>query len=60
MVWPDNARYEGVWQYNAATGKGKFVHVDGDVYDGDWLNNKANGQGIYSNVKGARYEGGGK
>ena len=34
MVWPDNARYEGEWQFNHANGVGKFFHIDGDVYDG--------------------------
>ena len=57
MVWPDQARYEGMWQYNQACGRGKFFHTDGDIYDGEWLNNKANGHGVYTNVKGARYEG---
>ena len=34
QVWPDGAKYEGMWEDGKATGKGKFVHVDGDVYDG--------------------------
>jgi hypothetical protein len=41
MEWPDGAKYVGSWDYNAASGRGRFNHVDGDVYDGMWQNNKA-------------------
>jgi hypothetical protein len=34
--------YEGYWKNNKAHGKGKFIHIDGDIYDGDWVNDKAN------------------
>jgi hypothetical protein len=33
-VWPDGAKYEGMWRFNVASGRGKFHHIDGDVYDG--------------------------
>jgi hypothetical protein len=42
-MWPDGARYEGYWENNKACGKGKFLHVHGDMYDGDWLDDKAHG-----------------
>jgi hypothetical protein len=32
MVWLDGARYEGNWEFNLASGQGKFFHVDGDIY----------------------------
>ena len=28
----------GEWRENRAHGKGRFVHVDGDIYDGFWAN----------------------
>lgn len=40
-----------------AHGKGKFIHLDGDVYEGDWRNDRANGHGVYQHQNGARYEG---
>jgi hypothetical protein len=49
--------YEGEWQEDKSSGKGKLVHADGDIYEGDWKNGKANGQGVYLHVNGARYEG---
>lgn len=41
-----------------ANGKGRLIHVDGDVYEGDWLNDKAHGQGVYMHLNGAKYTGG--
>jgi hypothetical protein len=41
MVWPDGAKYEGMWNLSQAHGRGKFYHANKDVYDGDWKNNKA-------------------
>ena len=38
-----------------ANGKGKFIHVDGDVYEGNWSNDKASGFGIYYHNNGAKY-----
>ncbi len=45
-----------------ANGKGRLIHVDGDVYEGDWVDNKAEGKGLFINFsekygEGARYEG---
>ena len=55
MVWPDGAQYLGMWNFGKAQGKGKFVHVEGDVYEGDWYHDKANGFGTYHHVNGAIY-----
>ena len=57
QVWPDGAKYEGLWLENKASGNGRFEHINGDVYDGDWLDDKANGYGIYKHANGALYEG---
>ena len=32
QIWPDGAKYEGSWENGKANGKGKFIHVDGDIY----------------------------
>lgn len=42
---------------NKAHGKGKFIHVDGDLYEGEWIDDKANGYGVYIHANGTRYEG---
>ena len=34
MTWADGAQYIGQWALNKAHGKGKFIHVEGDIYDG--------------------------
>ena len=47
MTWPDGAHYVGEWKLNKASGKGQFIHVEGDIYDGEWENDKANGYGVY-------------
>ncbi len=47
----------GEWRMNKAHGKGKFIHVDGDLYEGEWIDDKANGYGVYIHANGTRYEG---
>lgn len=46
-VWPDKSYYEGEWIEDKAWGKGKLVHIDGDIYEGDWVDDTANGYGEY-------------
>jgi hypothetical protein len=53
--WKDGAKYEGLWKFNKACGKGKFWHVDGDIFEGDWVDDKANGFGVYVLQKGRKY-----
>jgi hypothetical protein len=55
MTWSDGAQYIGEWSLSKAHGKGRFIHVEGDVYDGDWAYDKANGFGTYHHVNGAIY-----
>jgi hypothetical protein len=57
QVWPDGAKYDGLWSNNKANGKGTFWHVHGDKYSGEWLDDKAHGVGTYTHANGARYEG---
>merc|ERR1712157_80860 len=32
QTWNDGAKYSGEWRENRAHGKGRFIHVDGDIY----------------------------
>jgi hypothetical protein len=58
QLWPDGAKYEGMWVNGKATGEGKFTHVNGDTYKGEWCDDKAHGYGVYIHQRtGARYEG---
>lgn len=47
----------GYWKGNLAHGKGRFLHVDGDIYEGEWERDRANGYGVYTHTSGAQYEG---
>ncbi|OMJ75614.1 hypothetical protein SteCoe_25204 [Stentor coeruleus] len=55
--WNDGSKYNGMWKYDKASGKGRLIHADGDVYEGDWYDDKAHGFGVYLHTDGARYEG---
>ena len=45
------------WRNDAANGKGRLIHGDGDIYEGLWLNDKAHGEGKYIHTDGAIYIG---
>ena len=47
----------GYWKDNKASGKGEFLHANGEVYEGEWSNDKANGYGTIIHVNGTKYEG---
>jgi hypothetical protein len=32
QIWPDGSMYDGWWIDNKAEGRGRLIHVDGDVY----------------------------
>ena len=32
QLWPDGARYEGMWKENKCSGKGRMTHANGDIY----------------------------
>lgn len=58
QVWPDGAKYEGMWVKGKASGKGKMTHNDGDTYYGEWKDDNAHGYGVYIHFKtGSKYEG---
>ncbi|OMJ76287.1 hypothetical protein SteCoe_24383 [Stentor coeruleus] len=57
QVWNDGSKYDGMWKYDKAYGKGRLIHADGDVYEGDWYDDKAHGYGVYLHTDGAKYEG---
>ena len=46
-----------MWKDDKFSGKGKLIHMDGDIYEGDWENDKANGSGTYTHLNGAKYVG---
>lgn len=62
MVWPNGAKYEGLWNRNRINGKGVYIwpgmrnteervkNVDGDRFEGEWSNNCRRGKGyLYTN-----------
>ena len=55
--FPNGAKYEGYFQDDQASLKGKLTHPNNDTYEGGWKNGKADGYGVYSHNDGARYEG---
>ena len=57
IVWSDGARFEGHFEMGRAHGKGRFIHVQGEIYEGDWLYDQASGYGMYHHSNGASYEG---
>ena len=57
QIWPDGARYIGMWKENKAHGQGQFIHVDGDKYDGNWFEDQAHGYGNYYHADGSSYKG---
>lgn len=36
VVWENGTRYDGFFLRGKANGRGRIVHVDGDVYEGEW------------------------
>lgn len=57
QIWPDGAKYRGMWVNNKAEGKGTFSHADGDEYEGEFRHDKSNGYGVYKCADGTVYEG---
>lgn len=49
--------YEGAWEKDQMTGKGKYLFNSGSTYEGDWKNAKYNGKGTYKWADGSAYEG---
>ena len=55
MVWPDQARYEGQWQYGQRSGTGKlYIKVEDRFYEGQFRNGKKNGDGKILDSDGVR------
>lgn len=40
-----------------ANGRGRLIHIDGDIYEGEWVDDKADGKGVYIHKDGASYSG---
>ena len=50
-------RYEGEFNKNKYSGKGKYFYHNGDRFEGQWLNDKKHGQGIYIYLNGDKITG---
>jgi hypothetical protein len=37
MKWQDGAVFEGNFDFGRAHGKGKFLHLKGEIYEGSWI-----------------------
>ena len=57
LLWRVIIFYYSYWRNDAANGKGRLIHGDGDIYEGLWLNDKAHGEGKYIHTDGAIYIG---
>jgi len=53
----DISRYEGQWDHNKKSGKGKCIFLDGSYYIGEYHNNCINGKGTFTWSNGATYNG---
>ena len=43
--------YEGEYENDIKSGKGKYTYGNGDIYDGEWKNGKKHGVGTYKYKK---------
>jgi hypothetical protein len=58
QVYPDGARYEGMFQDGLFHGRGKMTQANGDVYMGQWQHDKATGWGAFFDAaQGVKYTG---
>jgi hypothetical protein len=49
--------YEGYWNNDEKSGRGRFIWSDGENYDGEYCKSKRHGYGIYTYLSGNKYEG---
>ena len=42
-LWPDGAKYDGMWDDGKKAGLGRCILANGDMYEGDWLQDRATG-----------------
>ena len=58
LLYPDGAKYEGMFRNGQFHGRGKMVQASGDIYIGEWGNDKATGHGTFFDAsQGVRYTG---
>ncbi len=46
MIYEDGSTYEGYWQNNAFSGKGRYIDIFGGYYTGNWKNGLKDGHGV--------------
>ena len=56
-VWPDGQLYEGFWEHNKASYRGRFITPRGGVYVGEVRDNMRHGLGVEIWDDGAHFEG---
>lgn len=53
----DGGRYEGEWNDDRISGKGKSIYSNGNVYEGEWTDGRINGFGTLLYSDGDKYVG---
>ena len=56
QIWKEKT-YEGEWQYNAVSGKGKLSWKNGAVYNGSFSQGRYHGNGCFVDKSGRKYVG---
>lgn len=55
--YKERGYYIGHWQGNKRHGKGRHVHLNGDIYEGEFVEDVRQGYGKYTFASGETYEG---
>ena len=56
-TWPDEAKYEGNYEFGKKHGIGTFKWADKSTFIGEFYNNNIHGKGVYTWFDGRKYEG---
>ncbi|KAL9985852.1 hypothetical protein ACROYT_G008301 [Oculina patagonica] len=57
LSWPNQARYQGLWEDDERNGWGELIYNSGDKYRGEWLDDKQHGVGTMEYTSGDVYHG---
>jgi hypothetical protein len=49
--FPNGDKYDGAFEENKFSGKGKLTMANGDNHDGEWKNGMKHGEGIFTMAK---------
>ena len=53
----DGAKYQGDWEFDIQSGKGKSIFASKDYYTGEYSDGVIHGEGVYTFADGSRYAG---